>query len=1291
MTKFSTSPYPGLRAFRPDESDIFFGREEQTDRLLDRLQRSHFLAVVGPSGCGKSSLVRAGMIAALETGFMADAGSRWRIAEMRPGDRPICRLARALSASQALGPERGGSTEGAVFLEAALRRGPLGLTEMLQETPLPGRSNLLLLVDQFEEIFRFREKGDPDEADAFVALLLATSHQSKAQVYVVVTMRSDFLGDCTLFKGLPEAINESQYLTPRLTREQCHAAIAGPAKVCGGGLEPALVNRLVNDFGPDPDQLPLLQHALMRMWTRVTERVNASAEDANEMRLAARSGQVILTVQDYEALGGLSRALSDHADETLNELTDPQRKIAEIMLRRLTERGVGKRDTRAPARLSDVAAVAEVSTADVMAVVEAFRRPDRCFVTPPVEMPLGPDTLLDIGHESLIRQWRQLGKWVEEEGRSALMYRRLNQTAQLWKDGEAAPWRNPDLERALLWEQAQHPSPAWAIRYASAEEFGSAMEFLRTSERLWSDEQRQAERQRSLWHRILGTAAAVLLIVAIVFAGFAISFKKQYDAITYYKQFTVLRPLYSAGTPGSADRNILFACQKAKELIDQKNSIDPLFYGDIVSVLDRALDRRGRLVETHWNYQFPAAKEVPGDRFPVSAVAYSPDGRTLVLGDSRARVRVLRNGNLSDPVPIPGQRIWTLAFSPDGSRVAVGTANGFISIFNPDDSAPMHTVINLAFPAGEAPIIWSCSWNQRGDLAAAGQDGKVYLWLDLLRVIKSGTPPLPICLENRVDGKLIAVHAVAWNPASSILAMGDAWGDLRFWDRTNLSDPTRAHSEAVWSVAWSQDGRLACGSWDHSISIWKFETTTMGSTPSLLIRKEHAHDQWVRDVAWIDNDQTIASVGDDGMLKFRRSSDLSDLGSEQSPTTTVWKLSYSESTKMIATANRDGAVRIFQIAPPSRQQTYGNNIDAVIRLAFSDSKVLSFDSEGRLVRFDPVSWKEENKTQIQSDFQSGIVSVRFQPQINAFVIGYDNNYKKESSGTLVVWNPSPGSSVTSCKTEEAIRLVDCNPTKPIVAFLTKSGTLGLRTLPDLQPVAGQPEFPLIQGPKPRIARGLVAWSHSGDTLLVTLTHLDENGENISEIRRFQLDGTVLRETKTIPVVQGQIYSMLWHPSDQLIVIGTASGAIILHSLTTFQTDPIFAHDGAVTTLAWSLDGHRLFTGGVDGSIKVWDYDPNGKNNLTLAMTLRHETGGIYAIGVSPDGKGIYTAGDSARIYYWPEARYSVSNILDRARKMINRNMFGSEWIRYTQSDLGKPPVYQRTFDDLPALFQSEPP
>ena len=110
--------------------------------------------------------------------------------------------------------------------------------EVLHDTPLPEGTNLLLLVDQFEEIFRYRQQGDSDEADAFVALLLATAEQHEVPVYVVMTMRSDFLGDCAVFHGLPEAINAGQFLTPRLTREQRREAIVGPAMVFGGQVEP---------------------------------------------------------------------------------------------------------------------------------------------------------------------------------------------------------------------------------------------------------------------------------------------------------------------------------------------------------------------------------------------------------------------------------------------------------------------------------------------------------------------------------------------------------------------------------------------------------------------------------------------------------------------------------------------------------------------------------------------------------------------------------------------------------------------------------------------------------------------------------------------------------------------------------------------------------------------------------------------------------------------------------------------------------------------------------------------
>src|SRR6266446_7034004 len=123
---FSLDPYPGLRPFRQEETDIFFGREEHTDQLLERLADHRFLAVTGLSGCGKSSLVRAGLIPALNRGFVAEAGHRWRVAEIRPGRAPFARLASGLLHPPALAPERAGIAGGADFLEETLRRGPMG-------------------------------------------------------------------------------------------------------------------------------------------------------------------------------------------------------------------------------------------------------------------------------------------------------------------------------------------------------------------------------------------------------------------------------------------------------------------------------------------------------------------------------------------------------------------------------------------------------------------------------------------------------------------------------------------------------------------------------------------------------------------------------------------------------------------------------------------------------------------------------------------------------------------------------------------------------------------------------------------------------------------------------------------------------------------------------------------------------------------------------------------------------------------------------------------------------------
>jgi tetratricopeptide (TPR) repeat protein len=504
------NPFPGLRPFEPDEDHLFFGRENETDELLRRLRSNRFLSVVGTSGCGKSSLIRCGLIPSLHGGSMAKAGSSWRVSIFRPGEDPIGHLATALALPDVIGATDATLVDtGRVLIDAALRRGTRGLIDAVQLARIPPEDNLLVVVDQFEELFRFeRSRQSPrarDEAIAFVKLLLDASGQTEVPIYVALTMRSDFIGDCMEYPGLPEAFNASQYLVPRLTRDELRSAITGPVAVAGGEIAPRLVQRLLNDVGNDQDRLPVLQHALMRTWDFWSRRPDPRGP---------------IDLADYEAVGSLGDALSRHAEEAYLETgSDRGRLIAERIFRALTDVVADPRGVRRPCSVAELTAVAEGSEAEVVEVIEIFRRPGRSFLMPPAPAPLDSGVIVDISHESLMRCWTRLIGWAEGERVSANRYLRLTKAAAWFEEGSAGLWRDPELELGLKWRRENRPTEAWARRYDDS--FARAMRFLDRSE---SERDRLvAERRADLrrkWRQLqwVAVALAVLLAVAATMA-----------------------------------------------------------------------------------------------------------------------------------------------------------------------------------------------------------------------------------------------------------------------------------------------------------------------------------------------------------------------------------------------------------------------------------------------------------------------------------------------------------------------------------------------------------------------------------------------------------------------------------------------------------------------------------------------------------------------------------------------------------------------------------------------------
>lgn len=471
-------PYPGLRPFTSEETAIFFGREEHVDQLLERLNKTRFLSVIGPSGCGKSSLIRAGLIPALHSGFMSSAGISWSILTMRPGEDPRKSLSMALMQSIMADENKNENTE--AFIYSMISRGPLGLVEMLAEKRFQKKRNLLLLVDQFEELFRICTKTNWDDAFAFVNLLLQSSSQTEIPIYVVITMRTDYLGECAQFHGLPEIINEGQYLTPRLTRDQRKIAITGPAAVFGGEIDPQLLNQLLNDMGTDPDQLPLMQHVMRRMW------ITACKENP--------TGKIRLCYPDYQKAGCLGNALSIHAEEIMSRFSPQQSHMTEIMFRNLCEQdsGSSNRYVRRPLSLDKICAITGIEKASIETVIHSFRHQDCSFLTPLSDEPLTDNSLIDISHESLIRQWPRLKDWVDKETKSAEVYKLLLQNAVLHEKKQGALYTTPNLEIAINKKNEENWTSQWSERYGG--QFQLAIQFLEQS--IYSQKKKEESKKK---------------------------------------------------------------------------------------------------------------------------------------------------------------------------------------------------------------------------------------------------------------------------------------------------------------------------------------------------------------------------------------------------------------------------------------------------------------------------------------------------------------------------------------------------------------------------------------------------------------------------------------------------------------------------------------------------------------------------------------------------------------------------------------------------------------------------
>jgi hypothetical protein len=476
------NPYKGLRAFGAGDAGDFFGRERLVERLIARLgapgKRSRFVAVVGPSGSGKSSVVRAGLLPAVDRGALPMSADWFRVT-MTPAPHPFEELEAALL--------RIASDPPMALLDVLLTPG--GVRRAIDRVLSPTDGRLLLVIDQFEELFT---QVDPDAAERFIAELVDLVTAPPNHVHVVITLRADFYDRPLRHRGLGELLRDgTEVLTP-MTVEELESAITGPAGRVGVTVDPLVVTEIVADTVDRNGALPLLQYTMTELF---------------DARVAGT-----ITYAQYRAGGGVSRMLARRADALLAGLPADAADTARRVLLRLVS---VDDDTAVPTRRRVLRTELEEldQPGRVRQVLDTFGR-HRLLTFDRDPVSRGPT--VEISHEALLTEWDTLATWIDDAREDLRTHRQLAADLVAWEAADRSPdhlMRAGRLDAIAAWAGAT----TIGLRPAEREFLDASVALRAEEQRVRAEDERRtsvAEQRARRRTRQLGIAAVVIAAIA---------------------------------------------------------------------------------------------------------------------------------------------------------------------------------------------------------------------------------------------------------------------------------------------------------------------------------------------------------------------------------------------------------------------------------------------------------------------------------------------------------------------------------------------------------------------------------------------------------------------------------------------------------------------------------------------------------------------------------------------------------------------------------------------------------
>jgi WD40 repeat protein/energy-coupling factor transporter ATP-binding protein EcfA2 len=1143
-------PYQGLYAFREEDNDLFFGREQIVNDLTVAVKKKPLVAIVGASGSGKSSIAFAGLIPRLKSERTRFADPA--IASFRPGKNPFQAMAIAIASFSKKSFDRqhvdkikrssvreffGNSNFGIEFpkntinfsqqeLEITLRNDCSALKKLVDnlvnqnlDTPI------VLIIDQFEELYTLSPEK---ERQPFLDVLLQAITNT-ANFTLVITLRADFYGHAIAYRPFSDALQGAVYNLGAMNREELQLVIEAPATQMQIKLEKGLTELLILEMKGHSGSLPLLEFALTQLWSR------------------QKKG--ILTHQAYQAIGGLGEALANHAEAVYAGLSDRERFRMQRIFVQLVRWG---EETEVTRRL---ATREEVKPENWQLVTHLAS--SRLVVTNRNEST--KEETLEIVHEALIKSWGRLESWLVCDRDFRKWQERLRGAMDTWKICDCDP-------EALLYGKQLVEAEEWSQQrfedLSKAEQVFIGLSLKRRDARL-----KQKQKQIITLRLLLGLTSVAFLLAAglslITFKESQRATESQIEAIATSSEslFTLDRKL-----------DALVRAIEAKQLLQKLGKVDEKLKSHVNILLAQTIygaDEYNRLLGT-------------------DAIAFSHDGNFIATNRIAAIEIWKKNGTLWKTLFENNSRIWSLAFSPDRNLLASAHDDKTVKLWI--DGKLLSTL------EGHRGIVREVVFSPNGRfLATASDDKTVKLWnlngklISTLeghnngvlgiafspdgRVLASASSDKTIKLWNQ-KGKLLntlyghrdEVRSVAFSPDGRLIASASSDKTIKLWQRDDTgefaeSQTFEGHTAVVSKVAFSPDGRtIASASWDTTVRLWSLE--------GALLDNFKGHTQRVWDLAFSPDGKTLASASNSEM-KVR----LWSLQNPESNTfidhkAAVIQAVFSPDGKTIASGSDDGTIKLWR-SNGTLIETLKGHTAGVLGVAFSgDSQILasaSWDNTVKLWQRDLTSGSYVMFRTLEGH-RNGVWKVIFSGD-DRFIASASED------GTVKLWTKNGELLRTLKSRSDTVKSISISPDSKVIAVAGSDGTVGLWNLKGrlLTTFKGHNQF-------------VSTVSFSPDGRLIVSGGFD----NTIQLRKS--DGTLL---KTLKNHQAEVKYLAFSPDGKLFASASSDKTIKLWKRDGTEITTIKGHANGVWSVAFSPDGQKLISASEDGTVKLW--------NLSLTM------------------------------------------------------------------------------------------